>query len=200
MPAITDRELIRRFRAGDDDALAALFSRYEDVLAARIRHRLPPPLRRKVSVADVLQETRIVVFRRREDFESRDKGAFRKWVLGIADNKARAAAQRYGGVAKRNVYEEVSAGRRPETREIAGHGPSPSQVVIASELRDLARRALSALPEDYREIVRLVREEQLPLREAARRLGRSYEATKKLYGRALLRFTETFDRLRGTEG
>ena len=50
---------------------------------------------------------------------------------------------------------------------------------------------------DDREILRLVRFERLSLREAAERMGRSYEATAKLHGRALLRFTDVYRTLRG---
>ena len=53
-----------------------------------------------------------------------------------------------------------------------------------------------ALPPDYRTILRLVKEEGLTMRAAGERMGRSREAAKKLYGRALLRLTEVF-RARG---
>ena len=57
---------------------------------------------------------------------------------------------------------------------------------------------MASLPPDYREVLRLAREEDLSLREVAERMGRSREAIKKLYGRALLRFKEAFDRLGGS--
>ena len=55
---------------------------------------------------------------------------------------------------------------------------------------------MAALPADYREILRLCREEGLTLREAAERMGRSREAAKKLYGRALVRFSTELSRVR----
>jgi RNA polymerase sigma-70 factor (ECF subfamily) len=155
----TDRDLIDRFRDGDGEALRLLFERYEDLLQARIRRRLPAHLRRKVS----------------------------------------AAVHRHGGIAKRAAGREVSGHLRPETAQLVGHVPSPSQVAIAAELKELARRAMDALPKDYREVLRLAREEQLPLREVAARMGRTREAVKKLHGRALFRFTEVFEQLRGGE-
>jgi RNA polymerase sigma-70 factor (ECF subfamily) len=195
----TDRDLIDRFRDGDGEALRLLFERYEDLLQARIRRRLPAHLRRKVSVADVMQETRLVAYQRRADFESRGPEGMRNWLLGIADLKARAAVHRHGGIAKRAAGREVSGHLRPETAQLVGHVPSPSQVAIAAELKELARRAMDALPKDYREVLRLAREEQLPLREVAARMGRTREAVKKLHGRALFRFTEVFEQLRGGE-
>jgi DNA-directed RNA polymerase specialized sigma24 family protein len=55
---------------------------------------------------------------------------------------------------------------------------------------------LKGLPEDYRRILELVQFEGLTLRDAAGRMGRSYEAAKKLYGRALSRFAKEL----GTDG
>jgi RNA polymerase sigma-70 factor (ECF subfamily) len=197
MPQPSDKELIRRFRAGDGEALRVLFERYEDVLQARIRRLLSPHLRRKISVSDVLQETRIVAYQRRKDFEPRGDDGFRNWLLGIAERKAKAATRRHGGTAKRAAAREVSRHLRPETGQFVGNAPSPSQVAMATELKELARRAMGTLPEDYREVLRLAREEQRPLREVAERMDRSRDAVKKLYGRALFRFTEIFDKLRG---
>jgi len=91
----------------------------------------------------------------------------------------------------------VSRGARPATAAFAGEGPSPSQAAIAAELQEIARKAMAVLTDEQREVLRLAREERLPLREVAARLGRSYEATKKLHGRALLRLTEEFERLGG---
>ena len=49
---------------------------------------------------------------------------------------------------------------------------------------------LKRLPSEYREILALTRTEGLDLRQAAERMGRSYEATRKLVSRALTRFHE----------
>ena len=195
----SDTELIRRFKAGDGDALKTLVGRCEDLLHARIRSRLPNHLRRKVSVSDVMQETLIVAYQRRGDFEQRGDNGFRNWLLGIADLKAQAAAHRYRGVAKRAADREVTRNQRPDTGQIVGAHPSPSQVAIAAELKELALRAMARLPDDYREVLRLAREEHLTLRQIAVRMNRSREAIKKLYGRALLRFTEAFEKLGGSK-
>ena len=48
-------------------------------------------------------------------------------------------------------------------------------------------------------VLRLARNEGLSLREVAGQMGRSREAVKKLYGRALERFVEHFERLRGKD-
>jgi RNA polymerase sigma-70 factor (ECF subfamily) len=58
---------------------------------------------------------------------------------------------------------------------------------MAAESRAAVRRALDALPPDYRSVLLLTRFEGLSLAEAAARMGRSREAAKKLHARALAR-------------
>ena len=193
---LTDEELVRRMQEGDTDALRALCDRYSDLLRARIRRWLPAAVQRRVSVADVLQESWLVVHDRRNNFEERGEGAFRRWILGIAEMKARRAVQRHA-TKKRAAHRELTHGQREDTAQFVSPGASPSQEAMGAELEAIAQKALDALPEDYRQILHLVRERQLTLREAAERMGRSREATKKLYGRALARFTEEFEELRG---
>ncbi len=68
---------------------------------------------------------------------------------------------------------------------------------MAGEDRRFVREALALLPEDYRRILELTYVDQLNLREAGERMGRSADAARKLYGRALARFTEVAKRMRG---
>ena len=195
--AENEQALVARARAGDDDALTTLLDRHQAVLERRIRGLLPASVQRRVAVADVLQETRMVAFEKRGEFEWRGEGSFRAWLLAVAERKARRTTQRHRDVALRSVRREVTRARRSATDRYAGGVPSPSQAAVGAELADLARRAMDTLAPDYREVLRLCREQELTLREAAERMGRSREATKKLYGRALARFTVTFNGLRG---
>lgn len=193
---LSDSVLVERIRGGDEDAFALLFDRYADAIRRRAAGWMPGNLQRKVSVADVVQETRIIAFERMADFEHRGEGSFRNWVLRIAQLRVRNLLQHYGGTAKRDLGHEVTRARRGETAAHAARDPTPSQLVMARELEELARRAMEMLPEDHREVLRLVRDHDLELRVVATRMSRSYEATKKLHGRALYKFTELFESLR----
>ena len=195
-PDLTDEELVRHMQEGDTDALHALCDRYSDLMRARIRRWLPAAVQRRISVTDVLQESWLVVHQRRKDFEHRGADAFRHWVLGIAELNARRAVQRHGA-DKRAAHREPTHRQRKETAPCVNPGLSPGEEAMGAELEGIAEKALDALSKDYREVLHLVRERQLTLREAAKRMGRSREATKKLYGRALARFTEEFEELRG---
>ena len=193
----TDECLVARARAGDEDAHAALLSRHSEELRRLVERRLSAPVRRKVSVEDVLQEARLTAFHRLPDFEDRGEGSFLRWLRKIADHKANSAVERHAGTAKRAVSREVPRGGRPDTGALEGPAPDPSQVAIRSEESENVRRAMEAISEDHREVLRLAMEEGLTLRQIAARMGRSREAVKKLYGRALGRFTEEYGRVAG---
>lgn len=201
--ALEDRpaesELIRRFKAGNEEALRILFDTCQAELQARVERVMSRALQRRVSVADVLQEARIIAFERREDLENRGPGSFRKWLVGIAVNKARRAAQRHAQVPMRSLGREITRGCRPDTAACAGKAPSPSQAAICSELEQFAVDALRALPLDYRKVLRMASVERLGLDEIAERMGRSREAVRRLQERALLKFTEIFNGMRGEE-
>ena len=193
----TDEALFESARNGNDDAFRVLVERHAGGLRAYIDHRLPRTLRRKISVADVAQEAHIVALRRALDFEDRGDGSFRKWLNKIAELKVKEAIRKHAGTAKRAAGREISRGKRPDTGQFVDDATTPSQAAIGAETAEQVRQALETLPEDYREVLRLTREECLTLREAAVRMGRSREAAKKLYGRALLRFKKALDEIRG---
>jgi RNA polymerase sigma-70 factor (ECF subfamily) len=192
-----ESELIGRFKEGDDGALRALFDRCQGDLQDRVERLMSKALQRRVSVADILQEARIIAFERRADLEDRGPGSFRNWLLGIVEMKARRAVQRHANASMRSVEREITRGCRPDTAAHVGQVPSPSQAAIGSEMEELAARAMEALPDDYREVLRLTSVEHLSLEGAAERMGRSSEAVRKLQGRAVLKFTEIFNRMKG---
>ncbi len=188
--AASDAVLIRRAREGDERSFGLLCERYAGSLRAQVRRSLPASLRRKLSASDILQEAYLTSFQRLAGFEDRGDGSFGAWISRIAAYKVREAVRAYGGTAKRAVDHEVSRTRRGDTANFAARGPTPSEEAVAGELREAASEALVTLPADYREVLRLLQERHLTVEEAAARMGRSREAVKKLYGRALSRFAE----------
>jgi len=183
----SDETLIDRFRDGDEAALRELFDRYEGAVRTRVDRRIPPALKRKFSARDALQETYLTVVRRIDDFEPRGDGAFGAWMGRIALSALRDEIRRYRATARRGARQEVTKGARPDTQLFEGGGPSPSQFAMGRELELRLERAMASLPGDYREALRLVQARRLTLREAAGEMGRSREAMKKLYARAVAR-------------
>jgi len=193
-----DEDLVRRAQAGDASALTVLMVRYQALLTRHAERQLPDFLRPRVSIADVVQEAQIVVHERNHEFEDRGAGSFRNWLLKIVDLKVKEVLRTHMATAKRAVGREVVKRTNVRTAYFVSGESSPSQVAVGDELQGVARQAMDALPEDYRQVLGLAREQGMSLREVAACMGRSREAIKKLYGRALSRFTEEFERRGGS--
>jgi DNA-directed RNA polymerase specialized sigma24 family protein len=61
---------------------------------------------------------------------------------------------------------------------------------LAAEMQEASREALAKLPPSQREVLRLLQDERLPVEDAAIRMGRTPDAVRRLYERALRRFAE----------
>jgi RNA polymerase sigma-70 factor (ECF subfamily) len=68
---------------------------------------------------------------------------------------------------------------------------SPSQRAVRREQATWLAEALEKLPEDYREVLVLHHLEECAFPDVARRMGRSVEAVKKLWARALARLRKS---------
>jgi RNA polymerase sigma-70 factor (ECF subfamily) len=185
IPEQSESELIRRAREGDGEAFRILCAGCESMLRNRIRRELSPALRPKLSESDILQEGYLVAVRRLDEFEDRGDGSFGRWLERIVQLRAKAAVRYYVGAAKRSIRREVSRRDGADTPDLAGGDPTPSQMAMADELLDRVVDALDGLPDDYRDVVRLLQIERVTLEEAAKRMERSVPALRKLYGRAL---------------
>jgi RNA polymerase sigma-70 factor (ECF subfamily) len=185
-PEPTDEDLVRRVRAGDEAAARELFDRHLPALRAKARSRLPEALRGKVAESDVIQEAWLTAFLALGKFEDRGDGSFGKWLRGILAHRVGHEIERHIGADKRDVRRE----ERIRTGSVDGVGaapdqPSPSEEAVSAEEREVLHAALEGLPDDYATVVRLVHIEGVKLAEAGARMGRSADAARKLYGRAL---------------
>src|SRR5262249_54576872 len=79
------------------------------------------------------------------------------------------------------------AGAGADGPERAPGEPAPSEVVGDAERAASVRALVDGLSEDHATVIRLVHQEGLTLVEAGRRMGRSPDATRMLYGRAMQR-------------
>jgi len=192
-------DLIRRFRSGDQAAFRTLLERFDGVLERRIRRSLPKSLRRRVTTQDVLQETCLAAYRGRAHFKTDAIEDFRRWLLAIADNKIRDLVRHHLQAQRRSRGREVTKSRRSGLNGVHAGTTMPDDAIARSERRARLRSAIENLPEDYQEVLRLTRKEHLSLREAAQRMGRSREATKKLYTRAIAKLRDSMrpDETRG---
>ncbi len=192
MKAPSDEDLVRSFRAGDEGALQTLRERHAPALRSVARRGLPPAVRRKVAESDVVQEGFVVAMRRLAEFEDRGKDSFRKWLRRIVELKIKEHV-RHHSRQRRRAQSELSRGARPETRDFPGCEATPSAHAIARETQAALLAAIETLPPAYGDVLRLVHDQGFTVEEAAASLGRTPEATRKLYSRAIGRLGQVLE-------
>src|SRR5262245_24508264 len=181
----SDEAIVRRVLAGDEAAAGALFDRHVAQLRASVRRRLPAVVRGKVGESDVIQEAWLAAYMGLGGFEDRGDRSFAKWLQRILEHKLLDEIRRHAGVGKRDARREE---RLATDAPVADTGQaSPSAEVASIERSAALSAAIDDLPSDQATVLRWVHQEGLTLVEAGARMGRSADAVRKLYGRALVR-------------
>jgi RNA polymerase sigma-70 factor (ECF subfamily) len=154
------------------------------------RHAIGPTIKVKGGASDLVQETFLEAQRRFTSFEGASEAQLRAWLRCLLLHKAAKLGRRYSTTAKRKVSREISLGgegRAVRPSQIAGPAPTPSVAVMSAEQTDLLRTAIDRLPEDYRQVMMLRYVDGLAFDEVGRRLGRSADAARMLWARAVER-------------
>jgi RNA polymerase sigma factor (sigma-70 family) len=188
--AMTDkssfRDLIRRIRAGDQDAAGELVRRYEPTIRRAVRFRLTDArLGRVLESMDVCQSVLASFFVRAAagQYELDQPEQLLRLLVTMARNKLASQARREQAERRDNRRASAAAA---DPQELAAPDPSPSQQVASRELLVEVRRRLSP---DERRLVEL-RGEGLEWAEIAARLGGNAVALRKQLSRALDRVTQ----------
>lgn len=175
-------ELLREARRGSPQAVSALFERYGGRLHALIRARLGPRLRQRLESRDILQVTLMRAFEGLDRFEGSGSRSLMAWLGTIAQAEICDQADYYGR-AKRDLGREETfdSGVDPVARQVQSE---VSRLQLESDLERLAE-AIDGLSDEQREVVLLRTYEELPFKEVGARMGRSADACRMLYTRAL---------------
>lgn len=174
------------------DASAAAWDRLLDRLGPAsmlvcIEARMGARLRQHLTAEDIWQETLLHMWRDRAKVEWRGYPALRQWVLGVAENRIRNAtdrldtARRGGGRASLPLRD--AEGSHGDDQPPPATSTTPSGLAVLREQAAAMREALTRLPEELREVVRLRLFEELPVADVAARLGLGESAVKHRFRR-----------------
>ena len=148
-----DEALVRRVAGGDKRAFLELYDRYSrPVYATGFRLLGDAQL-----AEELVQDAFTSVWRRAKSFES-ERASFSTWLYRIARNRA-------VDLDRRRRVRPLSVGEDP-LRTVSG-GPEPEADVDSWDLA----RALSRIPDEYREVLTLAYFGGLSQREISRRTG-----------------------------
>ena len=181
--ALPDWGVIQQAIAGDATALEQLFN----VHATRLYRTAFGVLRNKEDAEDALQDCWLRVCTNLKYFEGRS--SLSTWLTRIVINSALMIFRQ-----KRSVR-EVSMVAMEETDKISlidqfhDPTPNPEQLFVECERKKILNQAIRGLRPLIRDVVQLSQLQELSMKEIARRLDISVEATKgrMFHARAALR-------------
>ena len=182
-------DLLEEVRHGQP-AFDRLFTRHRDALRTAVSLRFDPALRGRLDPSDVVQDTQLEAFRRLPEYLERQPMPFHLWLRKMAYERLIMMRRKHLGAACRAVGNELPL---PEgssvmlAKNLLAHDQSPSGQVVAAELAQRVRLALSQLPDIDREILLMRTFEMMPYEEIACVLEIESAAARKRYGRALMR-------------
>ena len=170
-----------RYAAGDDGVFAEIY----DGIGPRVYGFLLRKTRDREIAEDVLQQTMLHIHRGRGSFEP---GAHvLPWAIAIANRLAVNAHRRRRKEALSTTDKEVDA---------TSLDPDAEAYAVAAETARKIRAELDKLPENQRVAFELIKQEGLPVAQAAAVLGisvsavklrahRAYEALRKMLGEVI---------------
>jgi RNA polymerase sigma-70 factor, ECF subfamily len=178
----------------DPEAFAAFLEQRNLALVAFIEGKLGATLRGRVDPQDIAQEVAIKALRELPNTDLGDRDPF-GWLCHLAEQCV-VDAHRHFAASKR------AAGREQPGNVPAGEGSqdliallaasmtTPTQAVVRDEREERLRGAISTLPEEHREALRLRYVEGLSTKDVAARLKKTDVATRVLLTRLVHRLQE----------
>jgi RNA polymerase sigma-70 factor (ECF subfamily) len=177
-------------RAGSNEALGQSLEQFRRYLLEVARHAVGPALKSKGGASDLVQDTFLEAQRLFSRFDGASEAQLRAWLRCLLLHKAAKLGRRYGATAKRQLSREVPMGggdRAVRLSQIAGAAPTPSMAAVSAEQAQRLRAAIDQLPADYRLVITLRYSDGLAFDEVGRRTGRSADAARMLWARAVER-------------
>ena len=182
MDAESSVELLRRVRAGEQDALEILLRRYVPALRRWARGRLPRWARDLAETEDLVQDAILKSLNHLDTFEQRHDGALQAYLRQAVMNRIRDECRRVG--------------RRPLATDLDEETPdaamSPLESAIGSQAVEKYEAALQTLRDEERQAVVARIEMGYSFAEVAVMLDKpSPDAARVAVSRALVKLAET---------
>ena len=175
----------------DEEALTSAYEAHGPKLLAFIRAKMGPGLRARLESRDILQATFMKSFQHRGDFEGSNSQSLVGWLMRIAENEIRDRADFHGRRQRDAKIEEDVA----DHGELARRSRSILSRLILDEQAQRVEAALDSLSDAHREVILLRMFQEMPFREIARAIGKSEDASRMLYARAMTALTLALSRV-----
>jgi RNA polymerase sigma-70 factor (ECF subfamily) len=185
-------DALARARAGSAEALGALLGSCRNYLRMLAVSCLDRDLRGKADASDVAQEALLRAHRSFPQFRGTTEPEWTTWLRRILVNCIADVHRRYAGASRKSSRERSLEAVVDRSSEALRHlvpspGPSPSQAAERREAETVLADALAELEPDDAEVVVLRNLRELGWEEIGERMGRSPDAARMLWTRAIRR-------------
>lgn len=194
------RALLDRAQAGSNSALGRLLQVHRDYLLRLADLELGSDLCVKMSASDVVQESCLEAQRDFRQFSGTSPAEFRHWLRRLVLNNVSNVGRRFRGTDKRDIQRE-EGGRDIEQMPANSSRQGDSSVSAGVSLREqlaLLRLAVSNLPPHYGQVIQWRNYDRLTFEEIGRLMGRSAEAARKVWARAIEKLQLELDHPNGS--
>jgi RNA polymerase sigma-70 factor (ECF subfamily) len=195
-PATSVSDWIAAARNGSPEALGRLLETCRPYLLLVANQQVPNDLKAKVGGSDLVQETFLEAQRDFARFQGNSEAELLAWLRQILLHNTAAFSRQFRDTDKRKIDREISLSDTPLVdflNNVQGPADSPSAEALAREEDQALHDALGRLPEPYRQVIHWRNYERLSFEQVGQRLGRSAEAARKLWTRALDHLQQLLD-------
>jgi RNA polymerase sigma-70 factor (ECF subfamily) len=176
-------------RRGAEATVWELLALCREYLLRVAANRLDPTLRAKANPSDLVHEALLEAYRDFAAFRGQSEAEWLGWLRRLLIRNIANFERQYFGTTMRQAQREVSLAAGGADSAVSPE-PSPSEVLIAGERERTVGEHLQCLPEDYRQVILWHHQDGLPFDEIGRRLGRSADAVRRVWSRAIDRLQE----------
>lgn len=185
MDPASSTTVLRQALAGSDEALDTLYARYGPRLLSFIRLKMGRELRARLESRDIVQATFLKSFEHLDDFDGSDGRSLLGWLMRIAEREIQDRVD-FHNRDKRDARREEEVRDRSD---IAVRTKSALSKLILDERAERVENAIATLSESHRQVILLRTFEELSFPEIATRLGKSEDASRMIFARAMTKLT-----------
>ena len=160
--SLSDSELIRAYRGGDEQAFEILLTRHQE----RVYTKINFIVRDSELANDLFQDTFIKVVRLLKEGKYVEEGKFLPWILRIAHNMSIDHFRRNKKMRMVRSRDEMDVFATIDTGDA-----HIEDLLVEGQIHSDVRRLIDQLPEDQREVVRMRMYDSLSFKEIANTTG-----------------------------
>ena len=160
--SLSDSELIRAYRGGDEQAFEILLTRHQE----RVYTKINFIVRDSELANDLFQDTFIKVVRLLKEGKYIEEGKFLPWILRIAHNMAIDHFRRNKKMKMVRSRDEMDVFAKIDTGD-----SHVEDLLVEDQIHIDVRRLIDELPVDQREVVRMRMYDNLSFKEIAEKTG-----------------------------